>query len=157
MERRLRILPFDNKPEKPDADLKTKLLKEAPGILRWLIEGCLAWQKIGLQPPDAVRIAGKDYFEGQDAFARWIEECCTLDEHLMTSPSMLRGNYNQWAKSNGEDEMGGNAFSEAIDQFTPPITNPPTAPLKRVKSDGNRLVRGIGINPSGNSTKHNFP
>jgi putative DNA primase/helicase len=141
MERRLRILPVTRKPVTPDPHLKAKLITEGPGILRWLIEGCLAWQKIGLNPPDAVLAAGSKYFEAQDVFTRWIEDRCILDRYAEHTPSELRASYNAWAKANGEDEMNGNAFAEAIDQFEcePPIT--------RNKTNGKRLIKGIRIMP----------
>ncbi len=43
MRRRLKLIPFLNKPEKVDIDLASKLVPEHPAILRWLIEGCLDW------------------------------------------------------------------------------------------------------------------
>jgi putative DNA primase/helicase len=141
MERRLRILPVTRKPVTPDPHLKAKLITEGPGILRWLIEGCLAWQKIGLNPPDAVLAAGSKYFETQDVFSRWIEDKCMLDRYAELQPSALRASYNAWAKANGEDEMDGNAFGEAIDQFEcdPPLT--------RGRSNGKRWIKGIRIMP----------
>jgi putative DNA primase/helicase len=140
MERRLRILPVTRKPVTPDIHLKAKLIAEGPGILRWLIEGCLAWQKIGLNPPDAVLTAGSKYFEAQDVFTRWIEERCDLHDGFATETGKLRADFNQWAKANGEDEMNGNDFAEAIDQHEPPF--------KRKKGHaGKRLVWGIGLKP----------
>jgi putative DNA primase/helicase len=144
MERRLRILPFTRKPEEPDRHLKAKLLAEGPAILRWLIEGCLAWQKIGLDPPQAVRVAGQTYFEGQDPFARWVEEWCILDPQAEMEPARLRASFNVWAQRNGEETMTGNAFAEAIEQYEP---LPPAKRLKRTKNNGKRLVVGLRLNP----------
>ena len=52
--RRFNMVPFLYKPPAKDKELEAKLLKEAPGILRWMIEGCLDWQKNGLIQPDVV-------------------------------------------------------------------------------------------------------
>ena len=50
--RRFNIVPFIRKPPKPDCELEQKLMAEAPGILNWMIQGCLEWQKNGgLQRP----------------------------------------------------------------------------------------------------------
>ena len=141
MERRLRIAPFNHKPEKPDHDLKAKLRDERPNILRWMIEGCLAWQKIGLDPPDAISAANTRYFEAQDVLARWVDECCIVDRYLQLEPAPLRKSFNDWARANGEDELGGNAFAEAIEQFEC------TPPLKRVASHGKRWIKGLGLKP----------
>jgi hypothetical protein len=54
MKRRLKLIPFLNKPAKPDTDLPRKLEAEYPAILRWMIEGCLDWQKNGFVKCPAV-------------------------------------------------------------------------------------------------------
>src|SRR6516165_5444284 len=58
--RRFNIVPFTHKPATPDPDLMTKLHAEWPGILRWLIDGCLAWQRVGLVRPPVVIGATQD-------------------------------------------------------------------------------------------------
>ena len=58
--RRFNIVPFTHKPPTPDPDLMTKLHVEWPGILRWLIDGCLAWQRVGLVRPPVVIGATQD-------------------------------------------------------------------------------------------------
>lgn len=40
-----------------DTALDVKLKAEASGILRWLVEGCLNWQRNGLQAPAVVQVA----------------------------------------------------------------------------------------------------
>ena len=49
--RRFLIVPFEHKPKNPDRELEQKLMAEAPGILQWMIEGCLDWQAHGLVKP----------------------------------------------------------------------------------------------------------
>jgi putative DNA primase/helicase len=70
------IVPFTHKPATPDPDLMTKQHAEWPGILRWLIDGCLAWQRVGLVRPPVVTEATAEYFEEQDTIRHWIEERC---------------------------------------------------------------------------------
>jgi putative DNA primase/helicase len=60
--RRLHLVPFTvtiPKAER-DPDLFEKLKAQWPGILRWMIEGCLAWQREGLNPPPVVTGATED-------------------------------------------------------------------------------------------------
>jgi putative DNA primase/helicase len=52
--RRFLIVPFERKPEKPDRELEQKLMDEAPGILRWMIEGSIDWLSNGLIRPASV-------------------------------------------------------------------------------------------------------
>ena len=54
--RRFHLLPFvvTIPSAERDPDLRNKLRAEWPGILTWMIEGCLEWQDKGLLPPAAV-------------------------------------------------------------------------------------------------------
>jgi putative DNA primase/helicase len=51
--RRFNLIPFVVTIPLPERDLKLseKLEAEWPGILQWMIDGCLAWQHTGLQAP----------------------------------------------------------------------------------------------------------
>jgi putative DNA primase/helicase len=140
MERRLRIAPFNRKPTEPDPELKTKLRAEWPGILRWMIQGCLDWQRIGLKPPIPITTAGKEYFNAQDVLGRWIDDACRLENGAQERPNILRTSFNDWAKKNGEQEMTGVAFAEAIDQFERDGCS-----LGRDRGGGKRWVKGIRL------------
>jgi len=59
-----------------DPKLAEKMKAEWSGILSWMIEGCIKWQRDGLKPPAAVIAATDDYLEVEDAFGSWLEECC---------------------------------------------------------------------------------
>jgi putative DNA primase/helicase len=48
-----------------DETLTDRLQAEWPGILDWMIEGCLAWQRDGLSPPAAVRCATDAYLRAR--------------------------------------------------------------------------------------------
>ena len=82
MRRRMHLLPFlvTIPPEKRDNELKAKLRDEGPGILRWLIDGCLEYQRVGLAPPKSVVAATDEYFQGEDDVANWIGERCEVDK-----------------------------------------------------------------------------
>jgi putative DNA primase/helicase len=76
--RRFNIIPFIHKPDQRDLQLETKLEAEWSAILRWMIDGCLDWQKNGLIRPGSVSAATDEYFKSQDMFGQWLEECCEL-------------------------------------------------------------------------------
>jgi putative DNA primase/helicase len=77
-QRRFNIVPFEHQPPVQDLDLETKLRKEAPGILRWLIDGCLDWRKNGLVRPPVVVKATSEYFAEQDTVNLWIADKCEM-------------------------------------------------------------------------------
>jgi hypothetical protein len=47
---------------------------EHPAVLRWAIDGCLAWQRDGLMLPSSVVEVTEAYFSDQDIIGQWIEE-----------------------------------------------------------------------------------
>src|SRR6516162_2295210 len=51
-----------------DPYLAEKLKKEWSGILQWMVDGCIEWQRDRLKPPEAVVAATNDYLEAEDAF-----------------------------------------------------------------------------------------
>src|SRR5262249_13088618 len=79
-----------------------KLKAELPGIMAWAIDGCVAWQRQGLNPPDVVTAATADYLEAEDAVSAWIEECCRRDVNAFATSASLFTSWSEWAAKNGE-------------------------------------------------------
>jgi putative DNA primase/helicase len=77
MRRRLLMVPFTVQIPKAERDgqLTEKLKAEWPAILRWMFDGCLEWQRVGLQPPAIVRDCADQYFREQDTTQQWLDEC----------------------------------------------------------------------------------
>ncbi|MBI5493751.1 MAG: hypothetical protein HY904_01925 [Deltaproteobacteria bacterium] len=70
--RRMRVVPFDvSFAGREDRGLKAALCAEAPGILAWLVAGCLEWQKHGLGEPLAVAQATAGYRADEDFLGQW--------------------------------------------------------------------------------------
>ena len=88
IKRRFIILPFDHPPKSKDTDLPAKLKAEWSGILSWMIEGCLDWQANGLIRPEVATRATQAYFDEQDIFAQWIEDCCELGDFADTTANL---------------------------------------------------------------------
>ena len=103
MKRRFNVLPFENVPKRKDAKLMEKLRVEFPGILAWAIQGALDWQEHGLVCPDVVKKATQEYFEMQDTFGRWLEECCVTGPAYQDTSEDLWCSWVDYAYSNGED------------------------------------------------------
>ena len=112
--RRIKLIPFEvNIPkEKVDKNLKYKLRKEFPQILAWAVEGCIKWQKYGIDEPACVIEATQDYKKEMDLIAGFVEQCLIIDydcrEKIMASD--LFSLYSKWAKVNNEYEMSSKKF-----------------------------------------------
>lgn len=102
--RRLHLVPFNYTVpvEDRDRDLVEKLKTEGPGILAWMIEGCLRWQAEGLTPPPSVIAATSAYLKSEDVIAAWLEDECTLGAGKSAPSSALFANFKTWAEQNGE-------------------------------------------------------
>ena len=102
--RRLHLVPFTVKipAAEQDPKLPSKLFAEWPGILRWAIDGCLEWQKRGLDPPVAVVAATDEYLTSEDAVGRWLDERTRVDPNCFESSADLYADWREWAEKAGE-------------------------------------------------------
>ena len=114
--RRFRLIPFmvTITDKARDNALSEKLTEEWPGILRWMIEGCLLWQQDGLVTPEAVTAATKDYMTEEDAIGRWLNECCVRQLQARTASGHLYGSWKFWADHNGEYVGSAKRFSQLL-------------------------------------------
>lgn len=114
--RRFHLLPFTvTIPESErDVELGEKLRTEWPGILAWAIEGCLAWQREGLNAPAIVIEATNDYLDAEDGLARWLEERTEKKSGAWVSASHLFIDWKAWAESNDEIAGSQKRFSENL-------------------------------------------
>ncbi len=74
--RRIRVVKWVRTFEESDQDrdLDATLAAEAPGILRWMVEGCQSWHRDGLAEPEAVIRDTLAYRSAEDAFTRFTED-----------------------------------------------------------------------------------
>lgn len=87
--------------EERDGDLKAKLLAEGPGILAWMVRGCLAWQEGGLEPPPEVIADLAEYRNEMDVLAEFIEDRCLVNPNEWATASDLYKGYEEWAEEAG--------------------------------------------------------
>ena len=115
--RRFHLVPFTVTipPRERDPALKDKLKAEWPGILKWMIEGCLDWQRDGLRPPKAVLDATAAYLDAEDATAAWIDECCIRDPNAWAPSSELFASWKAWADRQGEFAGSSKRFAQNLE------------------------------------------
>ena len=138
MRRRLAIIPFVHSFTGVTRILayEKKLEPEWPGILRWMIEGCLRWQAEGLRQPGVVLSATSEYFADQDLFSTWVEE--RLEEKAGSNPhsSKLYQEWVHYADLAGDHHPGDiKRFHEQMEQRG----------FVRGKSDGIQVYRGLKL------------
>jgi putative DNA primase/helicase len=148
--RRFNIIPFTNKPAAVDKQLFEKLKAEWPGILRWCIEGGLQRQAQSLKPPPVVRDATETYFDEQDLFTQWVEECCDVGPHKSDTKASLFASWKAYCERNGDNPGGSKAFTQALKRAGyEPMKNTPG-------QHGKRGFKGITVRPTDTSTQwHN--
>lgn len=102
--RRLRLVPFTVQvpDDQQDKLLLSKLCAELPGILHWAVEGCLEWQRDGLNPPKVILDAVREYREESDTLGRFISECCTLSVLGTVKSSVFFKRYQEYSEQAAE-------------------------------------------------------
>jgi putative DNA primase/helicase len=144
MRRRLHLVPFTVTIPKEERDhqLEEKLQAEWPAILRWLIDGCLAWQREGLNAPEMVRAATEQYLESEDSLNAWMDECAVPDPNAWEATGTLFGSWKRWAEAAGEYVGPQKRFIAVLEErgYSP----------KRQAGTGLRGFRGLRMKPTDN-------
>ena len=131
MRARLNLVPFTVTIPESERNLylEEELKAEWPGILRWMLNGCLDWQKNGLRPPVAVTAATEEYFEAEDTFTQWLNEMCIvagekefekdkpLSADFFTPTRELFASWQAWAKDAGINYTTEKSFAGKLGAF----------------------------------------
>lgn len=141
--RRIRLVPFTVTipEEERDPELAEKLREELPGILRWAVDGCLAWQRERLGTPARVREATEQYREEEDPLADFFDSVCVIESGASVNATELFNAYEGWA---GKDHMKQTSFGRLLTQRGYLARKHPVTGL-RVR-DGIRLREALSPN-----------
>jgi putative DNA primase/helicase len=121
--RRIILIPFNTRfvddPKEPnekliDRFLDDKLASEAEGILVWMVQGCLEWQRDGLMPPAAVTQATDDYRAGEDVLQMFIDDSCIVHKDASCKAGRLYEHYKKWMNDNGIKPLTGTMFGRKM-------------------------------------------
>jgi putative DNA primase/helicase len=115
--RRFNLVPFvvTIPPNQRDKTLTERLQQEWPGILQWMIDGCIDWQERTLAAPEAVTSATAAYLESEDAVAAWIEDCAERDPNAWEKSIDLFASWTTWATKAGEYAGAQKGFGEKLE------------------------------------------
>jgi putative DNA primase/helicase len=112
-----------------DTDLADKLRNEAPGILRWILDGARHFAAEGLTPPQAVRAATDAYRADEDTIGRFIADVLRVGDGWAFS-SDIKAELDAWCAEQGV--------------IVPPRMNEVTEVLRGLgcRDGGRRKIRG---------------
>jgi putative DNA primase/helicase len=102
---RVQRIPFTNPlpKEQQVKDMRERLC--APdvqrAVLAWAVEGCLAWQRVGLAKSSAVEASTAGYREEMDRVAGFFAERCKFGPAASVKLSEFREAYTKWCEENG--------------------------------------------------------
>lgn len=112
--RRLLLVPFTVRVDKPDLHLKERLKAEASGILNWLLAGYRQWRAAGLMVPDSVRAATDDYRADSDIVGEFLKIAVVADAQKAVSGAEFYNAFKAWCGKNGIDAPSGTWFGKRL-------------------------------------------
>jgi putative DNA primase/helicase len=99
-----------------DTTLPVKILEESEGILNWLVQGSLLYQKEGLTKPDEIVKQVQEYREDNDpeqSIHMWLDQF-TFDHDIWIRSGELYQHYYQWTLTAAIKALGIKNFTIAM-------------------------------------------
>lgn len=119
-----------------DPLLASKLREEYPGILAWLVRGCLYYQRDGLNPPSIVTKATDEYKASLDSVSDFEEACLVAEEDTTTGATLIYEVFRQWWEENvGTKPMNQHRFGRIFSKRHPKVKKPNVAYVGITLSD----------------------
>ena len=111
-----------------DKDLLHRLIThESEAILAWLVQGAVLWNREGLNPPEIIMAAGREYIDEQDRIKHFIDDEIIVVKDAWTPlnqssrdvygrhvPIGIYPAYIQWCKDSGYYALGKIRFNNGL-------------------------------------------
>jgi putative DNA primase/helicase len=99
--RRVKLLQFARffRPDERDHSLTATLRGEAAGIVAWAVRGAVEWYRDGLQDPDMIREATREYRETSDPLAGFYPGMLVPDPDGCVLGNDAFNHYLQWCEA----------------------------------------------------------
>jgi putative DNA primase/helicase len=135
--RRLILIPFRQQfsGQAKDPHLEHKLMEERDGILGWMVDGAVKWQRDGLNLSLTIRSEGASYRKDSDLLGEFVGEVCITDPNESVLQADLYGQYRAWAQVNGIVPIAKASFTRRLAERGHPER----------KSNGQRFYCGLKI------------
>lgn len=120
--RRVKLIPFKRwfAPHEREYDLDARLMAEAEGIAAWAVRGAVAWYAGGLQDPQLITGASREYRETSDALAGFFPGVLERadDDHVMNGTDAFNS-YLDWTEAENlpaRERWTRRAFYDAMEE-----------------------------------------
>jgi putative DNA primase/helicase len=116
MKARVNLIPFEVFILAKDRDphLADKLRAEWPGIMAWMVKGCLDWQRKGLAPPKIIVDATAEYLDAEDTIQQWINDRCIVGKNHWVAFDQLFASWKSWAEERRLFVISSTRFQERL-------------------------------------------
>lgn len=122
--RRVKLVPWSVQisDDEKDRYLDVKLKAEAPGILNWMVQGCLEYQRersLTLLEPAVIRTAVEEYRTESNPVEDFLADRCSLDEDSTVRARDFFRSYSDWADDEGyaaHEKLSRTAFGRRMGQ-----------------------------------------
>jgi len=108
IKRRVKLIPFEVRiPDEirlPFDKVMRMFTQEITGILTWAILGSVLYFSEGLETPDTVRDATKDYYDEFDLIAQFLDEKCEAHPDYQYLKADVYKAWREWVEENGEKD-----------------------------------------------------
>jgi P4 family phage/plasmid primase-like protien len=96
-------------------DLDSRIIDtELPGVLAWMVEGCIRWQHEGLQVPDRMQAAVDAYRRDTDLLGEWLRLHCIISPQAETPVSTLFHSYERFLRDGNMKPPSRSAFGRQL-------------------------------------------
>jgi len=113
--RRLEIIPFNYRIVTPDPQMDKKLLAEAEGILRWLVEGAHRYLQVRQLPrPRVIQQAITAHRLQTDSVMAFVQERVKRGAGARTRRDAMYSAYVDWCNQNAFEPVGRSAFNRKM-------------------------------------------
>lgn len=140
--RRINLISFSHKVPAAERipDLDRRIVdKELPGVLRWMVAGCLEWRKYGLKVPRSISQAIAAYRSETDLLGEWLESCCTVSPSAVGDVGSLFASYERFLREANTRAPSRIAFGRQL----------VARGFEKHRSNGMSRYRGVAVgNPS---------
>lgn len=114
--RRIVLIPFEKQftGAEKNKHLAENLRVEYAGILNWIIQGSLLWQKHGLAAPDQIQKQVDAYKSEMDLLQQWLDEHCMQSAGISIPARTAYRSFSSWAKCGGHNVFSESRFAQKM-------------------------------------------